>query len=628
MSARGGIPHPIPLITREDSMSRTNPYVRAAGAALALLLMLAALLVAALPAAAATTPSLIAAWGANESGQLGDGGTDDQLTPEPLSSIWSVVALADGGFHSLALRADGTVSAWGVDDHGQLGDTAGDRAVPRAVPALDDVSAIAAGNVFSLALRSDGSVWSWGDDTLGQLGRGTLGDGVNATPAATAIGDATSIAAGYEFALAVRRDGTVLAWGDNTYGQLGRGLGVTAADESPTAIPGLSNVAAVAAAGWTGYALLRDGSVRAWGYGGYGELGDGLVHDGTANPDSIDAPVTVAGVGGSGTLGGVASLAGGTDHVLALRGDGSVVGWGINLDGEIGTDDGGTVDQYQAPAVTSGLSDVAEIAATSTSYARKSDGSVWAWGPSWRGQLGSGGLTELHVPTQVPGLAAAALGSGPAARHQLAVRAAVATTLAPAALTFPTQALGTLSPAQTVTLTTTTEAVHVRRVVATGPDADDFVVVADGCAGEDLTPGQSCTAQVRFAPSAAGARSATLVARSDSASTLQVGLSGTGGAAPQSPPGADGAPGASGPAGSAGATGPAGPAGAKGATGDRGTRGATGPRGRDARVRCRLAGRAIRCTVTYAPAASGRRARAQARARARLLRRLVNNQGE
>ncbi|HKG02145.1 MAG TPA: choice-of-anchor D domain-containing protein [Conexibacter sp.] len=589
-------------------------------------------LAAAAPTRAAVTPSLIAAWGANDSGQLGDGTlVAERLTPAPLSSIHSVVALADGGLHSLALRSDGSVWSWGANDAGQLGDLDGARDTPAAVPGVGDATAVAAGFAFSLALRSDGSVWSWGANDTGQLGRGTLGDAAVATPAPTSIANASGLAAGYGFALALRRDGSVLAWGDNTYGQLGRDLGDVAADEQPTVVPGIANAVAVAAAGWTGYALLADGSVRAWGYGGFGELGDGLLHDGSAHPDSVDTPVTVADVGGSGSLGDVAQLAGGTDHALALRRDGTVVGWGLNLDGEVGGAD--DADQYQAPALVPGLAEIAEVAATSTSYARGTDGAVWSWGPSWRGQLGTGGLTEVHVPAQVAGLSAGALGTGASAIHQLTIRAAVATTIGPDALDFGAQAQGTLSAAQTVTLRTTTEAVHVRRLVASGADADDFVVVGDDCAGEDLAPGETCTARVRFAPSATGARSATLVARSDSASTLDVALSGSGGASPQGPAGADGAPGQTGPQGPAGASGATGASGPQGARGETGARGPAGPRGRDARVRCRFAGRgAIHCTVTYATAgkaAHGRRARARLRARARQLQRLVNHhQGE
>lgn len=600
-----------------------------------LLLALAALLVAAAaPARAAVTPSLIAAWGANDAGQLGDGTLHERHTPAPLSSIHSVTALADGGLHSLALRSDGGVWSWGGNDAGQLGDADGARDAPAAVPGVSDATAVAAGFAFSLALRGDGSVWSWGANDTGQLGRGTLGDAAVPTPAATSIANASAVAAGYGFALALRRDGSVLAWGDNTYGQLGRDLGNVAADERPTAVPGIANAVAVAAAGWTGYALLADGSVRAWGYGGLGELGDGLLHDGAAHPDSVDTPVTVAGVDGSGTLGDVAQVAGGTDHALALRRDGTVVGWGFNQDGQIGTGENSStgVDQYQAPALASGLTDIAEVAATSTSYARGSDGSVWSWGPSWRGQLGSGGLDAVALPTPVDGFTAGALGTGASAIHQLAVRAAVATTLGPDTLSFGAQAQGTLSAAQTVTLRTTTEAVHVRRLVTSGADADDFVVVGDDCAGEDLAPGDACTARVRFAPSATGARSATLVARSDSAGTLDVTLSGSGGAPPQGPAGSDGSPGSSGPqgpAGAAGATGATGPQGAKGASG---ARGPAGPRGRDARVRCRFAGRgAIRCTVTYATAgkAAGSRRARLLHARARQLQRLVNHhQGE
>ena len=190
-------------------------------------------------------------------------------------------------------RRGSLVFAWGSNAEGQLGDGSQvDRAFPARLSGLGPVTRLAAGNSHALALVS-GSVWSWGANDTGQLGRGTLGDAAVPTPAATSIADASGVAAGYGFALALCSDGSVLAWGDNTYGQLGRDLGDVVSDERPTAVPGVANAVAVAAAGWTGYALLADGGVRAWGYGGLGELGDGLLHDGSAHPDSVDAPVTV-----------------------------------------------------------------------------------------------------------------------------------------------------------------------------------------------------------------------------------------------------------------------------------------------------------------------------------------------
>ncbi|HST39416.1 MAG TPA: choice-of-anchor D domain-containing protein, partial [Conexibacter sp.] len=509
-------------------------------------------------AAAATPPSTVSVWGAADTGQLGDGVAADALRPRLLRSLWSVTAVALGERHTLALHGAGTVSAWGAGGAGQLGDgETADRATPAQIPGLDDVGAVAASATTSFALRADGTVWSWGGGAVGELGRGAVGD-TSAAPAATAITDATAVSAGYQYALALRQDGTVLAWGDNSYGQLGRGLGTVASSAIPTQVPGLSGVVAVAAGGYTGYALLADGTVKAWGYGGYGELGDGLHHDGSAAPESVTAPVTVAAAGG-GPLAGIRSLAGGTDHAVALRTDGTVVSWGLSGEG---------VSRW-APVAQPGLSDVVEIGATTVELARSADGSLWSWGGNWRGQLGDGTTAARDLPQVVAGISAAALPSGPAALHNAVVRTAVAP-LAPTTLSFGEQPVGTLSAPQHVTLTNSGAPWTVRRTVPVGADADDFLVVDDGCAGATLTLLDSCTVAVRFAPSAGGPRSATLTVRANASQPLAVALAGSGGALPQGPPGAPGAPGPH------GATGADGPAGSQGPAGVGGPQGATG----------------------------------------------------
>jgi centrosomal CEP192-like protein/collagen triple helix repeat protein len=175
-------------------------------------------------------------------------------------------------------------------------------------------------------------------------------------------------------------------------------------------------------------------------------------------------------------------------------------------------------------------------------------------------------------------------------------------------LDFGTTPQGTLSSALSVQVSNPSDyALHVNRIEIGGTHQDDFVVNTESCTGTAVAAGGTCEVRVRFAPSAAGARSATLVIRSDaSGSPTNVPLTGTGGALPAGPPGASGSAGPPGPDGAPGPSGPPGPGGAPGAagpTGPQGPAGPQGPRGRDAVVTCKVVrpkGRPVKvtCRVT------------------------------
>ncbi|WNG48791.1 hypothetical protein F0U60_35255 [Archangium minus] len=176
----------------------------------------------------------------------------------------SGTAIAAGTLHSVVLKSDGTVWAWGSNLGKQLGYVGDFSLVPKKVPALSPAKAIVAGANFVVALKTDGTVWSTG--------------GTNPTwqvmglPATATI---TSIAAGQDFAMAVDSVGSVWRWGINMYGQLGN---CTNTDSLTTAVrvasscnggsptAHLSNVASVAAASFSGFAVLGDGSLWSWGY--------------------------------------------------------------------------------------------------------------------------------------------------------------------------------------------------------------------------------------------------------------------------------------------------------------------------------------------------------------------------
>jgi alpha-tubulin suppressor-like RCC1 family protein len=242
------------------------------------------------------------AWGYNTSGQLGDGTTIDRTKPVKVGGLTGVAKIAAGGEQSFALRSNGTVVAWGNNGYGQLGDgTTATRTTPVAVSGLTKVTQIAGGSNHSVALRSDGTVMAWGYNAAGEVGDGTLTNRTKPVKVPGLIG-VTQIAAGTgDHSLAVRSDGSVMAWGYNAYGQLGDGT--TTTRTKPVTVPGLTKVTRVSAGASHSVALRSDGSVVAWGYNHFGQLGDGTT---TNRTKPVNGPglmgVTQVAAGGLHTL--------------------------------------------------------------------------------------------------------------------------------------------------------------------------------------------------------------------------------------------------------------------------------------------------------------------------------------
>lgn len=170
-------------------------------------------------------------WGYNYDGQTGrpiwrcNGNVcsiDPYLTPGQISGLTGVTSIVAGYDHSLALHSDGTVWAWGANLSGQLGDgTTASRSTPRQVPGLTGVTAIAGGEFHSLALRSDGTLWAWGANNTGQLGTGSTASSLTPVRVGAAPAAVVAIGAGYRHSLAVQSNDAAWAWGYNAYGQLG-----------------------------------------------------------------------------------------------------------------------------------------------------------------------------------------------------------------------------------------------------------------------------------------------------------------------------------------------------------------------------------------------------------------------
>lgn len=231
-------------------------------------------------------------FGSDDYGQLGDGTLGTNPTPVAAVGLSGVIAIAAGTVHSLALRSDGSVWAWGFNLWGQVGEGAPAMesvSIPIEVPGIDSSIAIAAGGMHSLALRADGSVWAWGSNERGQLG--APGAPNSASPILIeGLTDVTAIAAGESYSLALRADGTVWAWGANYAGQLGDG-GPEGDRAEPAPVAGLDEVTFLSAGSFHALALRADGSVWAWGDGQSGAVGDGsLAIRRTPVPVALEAP--------------------------------------------------------------------------------------------------------------------------------------------------------------------------------------------------------------------------------------------------------------------------------------------------------------------------------------------------
>ncbi len=169
------------------------------------------------------------------------------------------------------------------------------------------------------------------------------------------------------------------------------GDGTTDNKKTPVQVSELSSIITIAVGGYHNLAIKSDGTVWAWGYNLHGQLGNGRTYE------YATAPIQVSG------LDNVIAIACGDDHSLALRSDGSVWAWGSNYHGQLGD---GTFEDRTMPIEVENITDVVAIAAGSeVSFALKSDGNVWAWGFNYYGQLGLGYKTiSQNVPTQINGL--------------------------------------------------------------------------------------------------------------------------------------------------------------------------------------------------------------------------------
>lgn len=291
--------------------------------------------------------------------------------------------------------------SWGINGSGQLGNNnRTSYSTPVSVGALTTWKQVGlVGSIYMGAIKTDGTLWMWGNNQYGQLGTG----GVNEYSSPVQIGALTNwkqLALSHDaYSAAVKTDGTLWAWGYNNYGQLG--IGNTAYYSSPVQVGALTNWKFVSLGGLDGtganhtLSLKTDGTLWSWGVNRYGQLGY-IVGQSALNDQYVSSPIQV------GSLTNWNQISANGWSSFAIKTDGTLWSWGYNNYGQLGLSD---TNHRSSPVQVGSLNNWRTIASAGTSaLAIKTDGTLWAWGENSYGQLGLGDRTHRSSPTQVGSL--------------------------------------------------------------------------------------------------------------------------------------------------------------------------------------------------------------------------------
>lgn len=326
-------------------------------------------------------------WGTNWGGHVGDGTTETRLTPVDVIGLTAgVIALAAGLNHACALTNLGGVKCWGDNSYGQLGDgTTEQRLTPVDVNGLtSDVATISAGAFHTCAITKSGVAKCWGDNANGALGDGTTTRRLAPMNVLGLDANAARITAGYGYTCALTTGGRAKCWGGNRSGELGDGT--TLPRFTPVDVLGLINGTKGVAAGWNHTcAVDSEDRVRCWGENARGQLGDG-----TTAQRSVPSYVSDLPAGEVSLL--VSGSPFGAHHSCAVTTSGNVKCWGDNTYSRLGN---GNLGYHTAAVDVIGLNSITAVSSEQRhSCALTNTGGVKCWGSNSYGQLGDG-TTEL-----------------------------------------------------------------------------------------------------------------------------------------------------------------------------------------------------------------------------------------
>lgn len=316
-----------------------------------------------------------------------------QVKDQPRLHNWIATFMPEANaatIRHVMVMADGTLRIW----------KAGEK--PALFPGIDNALQVAAGQSHLLILKKDGTIWALGDNGNYQLGDESLSnrkETSSETPVkVTGIDNAIAISALRNTSYALLKDGTVWAWGDGSIGRCGDGGDIEYSTVSrisgrivPVQVKGVKNAIAISGA----MALLADGTVWAWGEGSRGRLGNNST-------DHTSTPVKVEGISNA------VAISGRYDGAMALLADGTIKAWGNNYKGQLGNGvnksrlyQGSKEEQSLVPVKVVNVSNVIDINADASYLALLKNGSVMGWGWGALSALGPLGGDATPTPVKV-----------------------------------------------------------------------------------------------------------------------------------------------------------------------------------------------------------------------------------
>lgn len=341
-------------------------------------------------------------WGINQQSYLQLGTTTpEEFFPLPIRPMGledNALNVSYGGSHGCVINTLGETWCWGDGFYGQLGDGLDYHyGFPVQVVNFANPSFVSAGANTTCGVNTAGQAYCWGLGGYGQMGNGT-NTNENYSPVAVTIGTLSKISVGGASQVcAITTEGAAFCWGADTWGQLGNGAPL-ANSNLPVQVTGLVNgtMADIAGGGRFTCGLTVGGGVKCWGYNGDGELGNNST---TNSPVPVDV---------SGLASGVSAIAAGDYHACALlTADGSVKCWGYNGYGQIGDGTIDTNRLVPVPVVGLSAPAVAISGGGNHTCAVLNDGSMQCWGYNSEGQLGVGdddpdiALTPMTVVDEI-----------------------------------------------------------------------------------------------------------------------------------------------------------------------------------------------------------------------------------
>lgn len=339
--------------------------------------------------------SAVEHWGSFFGGS--NGFYDLKTSPATVRLPGTVAQVGTSNSTEYALLTNGSVYAWGMGTQGQLGNGTDENSFETPVrvdfPDGVKIASLATDAMpydSALAVDTKGNAWGWGNNTGGVFCLGNTAQ--HSTPVRIPLSHVTTLAGANGHAL-YDSGGVVYACGDNSRGDLGDGG--SAASTTPVQVTGLgSNVVKLVASFADSGALLSNGEYFDWGYDQYGQLGDGELGADSSVPVQVQLPAAVVQV----ALGGSIWANGQT---FALLADGTLWSWGANFAYQL--DNGNTTPQSSPVRVYPPPGVVYQSLATGsgTGYGITADGTVYAWGANYAGQVGNGTTNLTATPVLV-----------------------------------------------------------------------------------------------------------------------------------------------------------------------------------------------------------------------------------